>query len=168
LTSEALREKIKAWASENLLSPTYLAKLDLDAEIDSKLNFGENIRLLEQKFPSLWSSSKEEKPRQMVLVKRLIEPLLNQEKICTYRPYQMHGKYYLVSSRFDQMEGAKAIIEVLKVEEICDPDRITDEEARWAGVKDRKELFELFEKWYPERGKKAMRYRNFLQVIEKL
>ena len=55
---------------------------------------------------------------------------------------------------------------MIQVETIKNPRKITDEEASWAGVSGRKELFKLFDKWYGSTS--AIKYRNWFRVLESI
>lgn len=164
MTSPKLQGKIGGWIRENILGPEYLDQVDLLSEIDSSLTPSENIALLQKRFPTLWRSEEVERPKQLILVSRLIDKVLSQDKACTYRPKRLAGTYYLVPTRFNGRDRARALIEVFHVEEIQRPEEITDEEARWAGVSGRKDLFELFQKWYGTTS--AIKFRNWFRVLE--
>ena len=167
--NDKLKEKIIDWMNENILSPSYLDIGDWESIIDSDLTFSENIKLLIDNFPTLWKSSEDERAKQLVLRKELIEKMLRNEKHCTYRPYKMSGKYFVVSSRFQSSDKARALIDVFRSEKIDDPNEITDEEVNsFSATSSRDELFENFKKWYPEKGISAIRYRNWFRILEEI
>jgi hypothetical protein len=159
-----LLPKLRKWAEENALSHIDLQGIDIAAEMDSTLSFQENIELLRKKFPTIWRETDlEEKPKQLILWSKLIPKILEMEKVCTYRPRKLSGTYYVVTSRFRGQKDMKALIEIIKAEQV-DPLSLSEEEARWSGVESKAMLLQLFEKWYGDISQ--VRWRNWFRVLQ--
>jgi hypothetical protein len=160
----SLLSKIRTWAEENACSRIDLQGVDIAAEIDSTLTFHENVELLRKKYPTIWrTEDHEDKPKQLVLWSKLIPKIIQMEKVCTYRPKRLAGTYYVVENRFKNQRNMKALIEIIKAEEI-DPFSLSEEEARWSGVESKTALLQLFAKWYGDISR--VKWRNWFRVLE--
>ena len=153
------------WWQTNLLpydagGPDAGAALD---EIDRTLSYGEAIDEITSKHPE-WFRNNEKigKVKQIVFIKSLIPGLINGEIKCTYRNRRLYGSYYVVTSRFKRGEPC-LVIEVTN-NELIKASRLTDKEARLAGIGSGKELRKLLRNWYD----KDPVFRNWLTVKQVL
>jgi len=158
------RRFLKWWKS-NILSydfggPDEGAALD---EIDRTLSYTEAIDEITSKHHE-WFKDQEKitKVKQIVFIKSLIPSLITSEIRCTYRNRRLFGSYYVVTSRFKRSEPY-LVIEVTN-NELVKTSRLTDEEARLAGIDSSKELRKLLHKWYD----KDPVFRNWLTVKQVL
>lgn len=170
-----LSDRLRDWASQNMPEPHDYERIDFSGEIDGSLSFDENVSLLREKFPGIFRERANARtaPKQLIMPQWLIAKVETKEKACTYRPKSLNSgeSYYLVPNRFQGQSKARVVVRITEVESIEDPADLTDEQARWTGLKDLAELFFWFKKWYSKRyppdGKAAIRYRNWF-VIEEL
>lgn len=80
-----------------------------------------------------------------------------------YRTRPKLGLYYVAESRFKK--DVKALIEFHK-SEVVRMDKLTDDDARHAGVRSAKELRSLFLKWYGRIPDKV--HRNWFRLVKVL
>jgi hypothetical protein len=132
-------------------------------EVDRTLSYTEAVDEITSKHPE-WFRNKEKaaKVKQIVFIKSLLPRLISSEVRCTYRNRRFFGSYYVVTSRFKHDEPC-LIIEVTNNEPVK-TSKLTDEEARLAGIDSSKELEKLLHKWY---GRDPV-FRNWLTVKQVL
>lgn len=158
-------QRFLTWWKRNLLTydmggPDEGAALD---EIDRTLSVAEAIDEITSKHPE-WFRNQEKiiRVKQLVFIKPLIPLLITSEIRCTYRNRRLFGSYYVVTSRFKRSEPY-LVIEVTN-NELIKTSRLTDEEAKLAGIDSSKELRKLLHKWY---GSDPI-FRNWLTVKQVL
>jgi hypothetical protein len=165
---------LKDWIVQNLSDPDDYERFDFEGEIDPALSFQENVNLLHEKFPGAFRDNQPERtaPKQLIMPEWLIVKVEKKEKACTFRPRALEygQKYYLVPNRFRGLKDAKVVIRILEVETIENPNALSDEEARWTGLRNREELYYWFKKWYskkyPPDGRTAIKYRNWFCLAD--
>ncbi|MCL4518834.1 MAG: hypothetical protein M1587_06515, partial [Thaumarchaeota archaeon] len=82
----------------------------------------------------------------------------------TYRKTPKVGTYYVIENRFKQKpDSSRVLIEFYQIDRV-DPYKLTDEEARLAGVESAEKIRELFSKWYGTPIPAL--YRNWFRVKE--
>ena len=57
---------------------------------------------------------------------------------------------------------AECFIEIVQTERVEDPNTLTDQDAQYAGVTSKQELFDKFTKWYG--GPETIKFRNWFVV----
>jgi hypothetical protein len=152
LSGESTRRKLRQWMIRNSIDPSYVSKIDIDAEFGKDLSFSEAVETAIHKFPTLWKSEAvqdyEARPKQIIFIKRLAERIAEGQIQVTYRKSPKIGTYYIIENRFKQKpESSRMLIEFYRTDKV-DPYKLTDEEARLAGVESADEIRALFEKWY--------------------
>ena len=161
-------KKFKSWIEKNCLDRDQVQKLDIEAEFAADLSFNEAVELALQKFPTLWKSELQEqrdnKPKPIIFVKDLIEKIIAGKVQVTYRKAPKVGIYYVINNRFKQnSDSSRLLIEFYQTDKV-DPYKLTDDEARLAGVETAGKIRELFEKWYG--APIPLLYRNWFKVKE--
>jgi hypothetical protein len=154
-------KRFKRWVKENLCEPDIFDKIDWDTLVDRSLSFEEAVDEIRRQLPSIWLDTEESGGRikKIVFIKPLIDKIESGEVQVTYRNKPKTGIYYVVSNRF-KSEEPKVFIEFYK-SEVVDVEKLTDEDARLAGVETADELRNLLYKWY---GRGATIYRNWFRV----
>jgi hypothetical protein len=161
-------ERFWVWMKNNSVNPESLTDLDVEAEFGKDLSFNEAVELALQKFPAFWKSESvenyENKPKQIIFVKDLIEKIADGKIQVTYRKSPKVGTYYIIDNRFRQKPASsRFLIEFYRTDRV-NAYTLTDEEAQLAGIENAEEIKSLFEKWY---GKPIPTlYRNWFKVRE--
>jgi hypothetical protein len=168
LANEKTFTRFKKWMSENCMNRDFLDGMDIEAEFGKDLSYNEAIELALHKFPTLWRNDSveryENKPKQIIFVKELVNRIVDGRVQVTYRKTPKAGIYYIIENRFRQKsDSARVLIEVYRTDRV-DAYRLTDEEARLAGVDDAAKIRSLFEKWYG--SPIPTMYRNWFRVKE--
>jgi hypothetical protein len=143
-----------------------LDELDVEAEFGEDLTYNEAVDLALQKFPTFWKTESalrsENKPKQIIFVKELVEKISDGRISVTYRKSPKVGMYYVMENRFRQKtDSARLLIEFYRTDRV-NPYDLTDEEARLAGVEGATQIRTLFEKWYG--NPIPTLYRNWFRV----
>jgi hypothetical protein len=160
------REKFFSWMKENSLDPANLDEIDSETEFGADLTYNEAIDLALHKFPTFWKSESalrsENKPKQIIFVKDLVQKISQGKISVTYRKSPKVGTYYVMENRFRQKaDSSRLLIEFYRTDRV-NPYELTDEEAQLAGIDRADEIRMLFEKWY---GRPIpMLYRNWFKV----
>jgi hypothetical protein len=168
LANERTFTRFKKWMSENCMDRALLDGLDIQAEFGKDLSYNEAIEMALHKFPTLWRNDSfqtyENKPKQIIFVKELVQRIIDGRVQVTYRKTPKVGTYYIIENRFKQKsDSARVLIDVYQTDRV-DAYRLTDEEARLAGVDDAAKIRSLFEKWYG--SPIPPMYRNWFRVKE--
>jgi hypothetical protein len=167
--SSRLRNNISEWVSENLIDPEDSKKIDFAVEVDASLSFDENVAMLQEKFPGAFRTGLNDRrnaPKQLIMPEWLISKVETNEKGCTFRPKALNvgESYYLVPNRFQGQSKARIVVRIVDVEKVEDPEKLSEEDVRRTGLRDKDELFYWFNKWYAKRyppdGKSAIKFRN--------
>ncbi|MCL5066934.1 MAG: hypothetical protein M1368_01095 [Thaumarchaeota archaeon] len=168
LANENTLRRFKKWMQENCHNPDDLVGIDVGAEFAQDLTFSEAVELALHKFPSMWRvdavEKYENKPKQIIFVKQLVQKIVVGEVQVTYRKTPKVGTYYVIENRFKQKpDSSRVLIEFYQIDRV-DPYKLTDEEARLAGVESAEKIRELFSKWYGTPIPAL--YRNWFRVKE--
>ncbi|GBC75254.1 hypothetical protein HRbin06_00570 [archaeon HR06] len=134
------------WIKKNISDYELLSKIDFRSEYDPKLTFNENITLLKEKYPGIWKGE-EERIKRIVFLDFIIQKILNFEVKVTYRKTPKYGLYYVVNNRF---KGKPVCLIEFYHTEAVDPYKLTDDDAKLAGIDTAEEIIKLFKKWYKE------------------
>jgi len=161
-------DRFKNWVRKNSLDSLGLEDIDIGAEFGKDLSYNEAIELALQKFPTFWKSESihrfENKPKQIIFVKELIQKIETGKIQVTYRKSPKVGIYYVIENRFRQKsESAKLLIEFYRTDRVS-PYELSDEEAQLAGIENASEIRSLFEKWYG--SPIPTLYRNWFRLRE--
>jgi hypothetical protein len=154
----------------NCVSPDRLDQIDFEAEFGKDLSYNEAVELALHKFPTFWRTDYmkeyEQRPKQIIFVRDLIGKISEGKIQVTYRKTPKIGTYYVIENRFKQKaSSSKILIEFFQTDKV-DPYKLSDEEARLAGIPTAKEIRELFEKWYGSPIPPL--YRNWFRLKEDL
>jgi|SRR5579872_3919035 len=161
------KDEVVQWLRENSLSPENLDLIDVEVEFGTELTFDEAIQLAMQRFSGIWkvaAVSRDSKPRQIIFVKDLVDKIADGKIQVTCRKSPKVGTYYVMDNRFrKKSDSAKLLIEFYRTDRV-NPYKLTDDEARLAGIQTADEIRSLFQKWYgsPIPGL----YRNWFRVHE--
>lgn len=166
LSNPLIKKRFMRWVERNISDPKYLEIYDWDSEFGDDLTFNEAINMALHKYPTIWKENviqnHYQKIKQIVFIKPLIEKILNNEVQVTYRKTLKIGYYYVIDNRFKPKEP-KIFLEFYKCEQV-DPYKLTDEDAKLAGIDTADEIRNLFRKWYGEPI--PMLFRNWFKVVE--
>jgi len=126
--------------------------IDIESEFGKDLSYNEAIETALHKFPTFWRSETmrdfENRPKQIIFIKNLANRISDGKIRVTYRKSPKLGTYYVIENRFRQnTDSARLLIDFYQAEKV-DPYKLTDDEARLAGVETAQEIRSMFEKWY--------------------
>lgn len=86
--------------------------------------------------------------KRIFFIRPLVERLRSKDPPkATYRTTRKKGTYYVATGSWFKAKHEGIIIEI-KGSKAVDPRRLTDEDARLAGIESVKKLLALFKKWY--------------------
>jgi hypothetical protein len=161
-------KRFRIWMERNCIDPSQLSKIDFDTEFGMDLSYNEAIELALHKFPTLWRSQTmseyEDKPKQIIFVKELVEKIISGKVQVTYRKSPKIGTYYVIENRFKQKHNSSRILIEFYQTDKVDAYKLTDEEAQLAGIESADKIRQLFGKWYGEPLPSL--YRNWFKVKE--
>lgn len=168
LSNPSNYKKFRNWMERNAGDPDSLKEIDVDAEFGKDLSYNEAIELAIHKFPTIWRAEYlkeyEDKPKQIIFVRDLVQKILHGKVQVTYRKTPKVGTYYVIENRFKQKaDSARLLIEFYQTDKI-NAYELTDEEAQLAGVESAEKIRDLFENWYG--APIPSLYRNWFKVKE--
>ena len=102
--------------------------------------------------------------KRIFFMKSLVERLRSDDPPrVSYRKTRKLGCYKVFSGGRFHPKDEGIILEFYNCEEV-DPRKLTDEEARLAGIETAEELLKLFKKWYREIPAKM--FRNWFRIVK--
>ena len=170
LSNPSNLKRFRNWMDRNCVSEDRLKEIDVEAEFGKDLSYNEAVELAINKFPTFWKveylKEYEQRPKQIIFVRDLVEKISAGTIQVTYRKSPKIGTYYVIENRFKQKaNSSKLLIEFYQTDSV-DAYKLTDEEARLAGIESADEIRELFERWYGTPIPPL--YRNWFRVKEDL
>src|SRR5690242_2889325 len=123
LSDPKIMLRFREWIKQNSISKSASGDLDIEAEFGKDLSYNEAIELALQKFPTIWKSDSiqkyENKPKQIIFVRELIQKIENGEIQVTYRKSPKVGVYYVIENRFRQKsESSRILIEFYRTDRV--------------------------------------------------